>query len=202
MHKHGMRILLMLIAAMSAHAASPLVPEQRGYVGASAGRADFRRACEGVTVSCDDNDTAARLFVGYQFGRTGALELGYADLGKARASGTVSGAAASAEGKVTAWDAVAVALHPVSERFSLMGKLGFYRAETKVSGSASIAGFSATAADADRNTGLTFGLGGMYDFTRHLAARAEWQRYHRVGGDNTGGRQNIDFFSVGALVKF
>jgi OOP family OmpA-OmpF porin len=200
MRKQGFQIL-MLLAATSAHAASPLAPEQRGYVGASAGGSQFRRACDGVPVSCDDRDTAARLFVGAQFGRTGALELGYADLGKARASGTVSGASVSADGKVSAWDAVAVALHPVSERFSLLGKLGLYQAETKVSGSASIAGFSATAADRDRNNGLTFGLGAMYDFTRHVAARAEWQRYHRVGGESTGGRQNVDFLSVGALVK-
>jgi OOP family OmpA-OmpF porin len=193
------RVCVILFGVVTAaSAASPLAPEQRGYVGASAGRADFRRACDGVPVSCDDKDTAARIFVGAQFGRTGALELGYADLGKARASG----ASVSADAKVAAWDVVAVGLHPVTDRISLFGKIGPYRAETKVSGSAAIAGFSASASAGDSNTGLTFGLGAMYDFTRHIAARAEWQRYHRVGGENTGGRGNVDFFSLGALVKF
>jgi opacity protein-like surface antigen len=67
-----------------------LAPEQHVYVGASAGGADLRSACDGVPVSCD-----------------------------------------------------------------------------------AIAGFSASTAEGDRNTGLTFGLGAMYDFTRHIAARAE-----------------------------
>jgi OOP family OmpA-OmpF porin len=195
-------LLILFGIATAASAASPLAPEQRGYVGASAGGSQFRRACDGVPVSCDDKDTAARVFVGSQFGRGGALELGYADLGKAQASGVVSGASVRADAKVTAWDVVAVALHPVSERLSLLGKLGLYQAETKVSGSAALAGFSASASAGDSNTGLTFGLGAMYDFTRHIAARAEWQRYHGVGGENTGGRSNVDFFSIGALVKF
>jgi OOP family OmpA-OmpF porin len=46
-----------------------------------------------------------------------------------------------------------------------------------------------------------FGLGGRYDITKAIGARAEWQRYRKVGGDSTG-KDDIDVFSVGLLFSF
>jgi opacity protein-like surface antigen len=51
--------------------------------------------------------------------------------------------------------------------------------------------------DDDSETGITFGLGLRYDFTRNLGVRAEWQRYQEVGDD-----LDVDVMSVGVIWKF
>ena len=63
-------------------------------------------------------------FGGYQFNRNFAAEIGYAELGKATASGVVSGVPQSGNWKARSWDIVAVGIMPLSEQFSLLGKLG------------------------------------------------------------------------------
>ena len=182
--------------------ASPVVAQEtRWYVGASVGEAKFKSACDGVPVSCKDHDTAWKLFGGYQFNKNFGAELGYADMGKAKANGIVSGVAVDVSDAVTAWDLVGVGTWPLAQGFGVYGKVGFYRAETKTSGSGALAGFATTTGSKHSNSDLTFGLGGRYDFTKAIGAKAEWQRYRKVGGDSTG-KDNIDVFSVGLLFSF
>jgi OOP family OmpA-OmpF porin len=70
-----------------------------------------------------------------------------------------------------------------------------------VSGTASVPGFSLTQSATDKSTDLTYGIGARYFITRNFGARVEWQRYQKVGGDNTG-TDDVDLFSVGALYAF
>src|ERR1700687_2854672 len=88
------------------------------YAGGSIGQSKAKDACEGVTISCDDKDTAWRIFGGYQVNRNFAVELGYADLGKATASGIVSGVNVNAKAEATAFDLVAVGILPVANQLS------------------------------------------------------------------------------------
>jgi opacity protein-like surface antigen len=90
---------------------------------------------------------------------------------------------------------------PFGQGFGLYGKVGLYRAETKTSGSGALAGFTTAASSKHTNSNLTFGLGGRYDFTKVIGARAEWQRYRNVGGGSTA-KDDIDVFSVGLLFNF
>jgi OmpA-OmpF porin, OOP family len=161
------------------------------YAGASVGQSSTAD-CPGGG-SCDDKDTAYRIFGGYKFHPNIAVEGGYAPLGE-----TSSGAF---KFESNAWDIVGVGSWPLGNNFSILGKLGFYNAEVKLSGP--VSGKKTT-------TDLTYGIGGQYDFNRNLGLRLEWNRYSKVKGPDasapgivvTGGDTDIDVLSLGALWRF
>lgn len=178
------------LAGPAALAQAPAAPGW--YAGGSLGQSEAKDTdCSPPLTSCDDKDTAWKIFGGYQINRNFAVELGYTNLGEFSASGP--GVNASIESK--AWEVMGVGSFPVADRFSLYGKLGFYRAESEAT--SNIPGVSAD----ESNTGLAFGIGAQYDFTRSVAVRAEWQRYSDVGGGNIG-ETDLDVLSIGALVRF
>jgi OmpA-OmpF porin, OOP family len=146
------------------------------YIGASIGQSDLGDACGGLA-SCDDKDTAWKVFGGYQINRTFGVELGYANLGEI----TVPGAGA----EVTAIELLGIAAIPVGP-VSLYGKLGFARG--KVKGTGALGGVS------DTSTDLTYGIGVQYDFTKQLGIRGEWQRYDFDDA--------VDVMSIGVVFRF
>jgi OmpA-OmpF porin, OOP family len=187
-------VALLAVAGMAVSSVSMAQATQdRGwYAGVSMGQSEIKDGCTGVApgISCDDKDTAWKIFGGYQLNRNFSAELGYSNLGEAKAS--AGGVNASVE--ATAWDLVGVGSFPVTNQFSVYGKLGVYRAETE--------GRSNVGVSADEtNSGLTYGFGVRYDFTRNLGVRAEWQRYGDVGGGSIG-ESDVDIMSIGVIWKF
>ncbi len=163
------------------------------YAGATLGQSTAKDACNdlaGTGISCDDSDTAFKIFGGYQINRNFAAELGYADLGKAKAEAL----GLTEEVKSTAWDLSLIGSYPINEQFSVFGRLGFYMADVKDDTNF---GFSAS----NSNSDLTYGLGARYEVTQNLGLRAEWQRYSQVGGGDIG-KSDIDVLGVTALWKF
>jgi OOP family OmpA-OmpF porin len=161
-------------------------PDSGWLVGGSVGQSKIKVDCP-AGVSCDDSDTALRIFGGYNFNKNFGVELGYADLGKA----TFSAPGLSGDVTATAWDLMAVGTLPVGDKFGVYGKLGMYRADTKAS--SSIGGGS------DTNTDFTYAIGGQYNFNKNLAIRAEWQQYKKVGGDDA---DDVDVMSIGVVWYF
>lgn len=170
------------------------------YLGAGIGQMKAKDACNGVGpgVSCDDSDTAYRIFGGYRFNRNLAAEVGYAELGKVTASGLVLGVPASGNWKARAWDIVAVGMIPLSEQFSLLGKLGV--ALWRLDASLTATGIGSGSLS-PTGTNLTYGVGGQYDFTNKVGMRVEWQDYKDIGDDTTG-KSDVAVFSASALFKF
>lgn len=169
------------------------------YVGGSIGQSKFDVDCTGAS-SCDDSDTAFRVFGGYMFNKNLGIEVGYADLGKLHVAGTVPPfGLVNADLKATAFDVVAVGVLPIASSFSLYGKAGMYRAESKLDGS--IAGFG-SGSQSDSNTDITVTIGAGYDFNPNFGLRAEWQRYMKVGSDSTGGDGDVDVYSIGVVYRF
>jgi OmpA-OmpF porin, OOP family len=188
-----MKQLIGMIAALLV--AVPATAQNLGgfYIGGGLGQSDAKDACDGISgpgVSCDGEDTAWRLFGGYQLNTNLALELAYTDLGEA--SATVPGGSASAE--ATALELSALGMLPLAERFSLYGKAGIYRGE--IDASSSIGGSAS-----EDNTDLTLGAGVQFDMTRNIALRGEWQRYMDMGGEETG-ESDVDLLSVNVLYRF
>jgi OmpA-OmpF porin, OOP family len=187
-----------LIGVSAAVAAPAAFAQARGaaadagwYAGGSLGQSTAD--CKVSGGSCDDKDTAWKIFGGYQINRNFGVELGYADLGKI----TVSAGGSSLSVETTSWDLVGVGSFPMANQFSIYGKLGFNRTETKA-GSAK-----------DNGTDLTFGAGVRYDFSRNLGVRGEWQRYKATTPAATSGAItvtsgdfDIDVLSVGVVWKF
>jgi len=184
--------LIGLLGSCSVLAWNPATAQDTGfYAGASFGNSSVD-ACGVVPpgLSCDDKDSTIKFFGGYQMSRNFAVEIGYADLGKITASGPGGSLALES----TAWEVTAVGILPLEKSFSLFGKIGLFSATTELTSTVGISGD-------DTATGLTFGIGARYDFTKSLGVRAEWQRYADVGGDNVG-EGDVDTLTVGVVVRF
>jgi OmpA-OmpF porin, OOP family len=161
------------------------------FVGGSVGQSKSDCGTSIAGSSCDDSDTALRIFGGYQWNRHIGLEVGYATLGEVKAS--VGALSATAEAK--AFDLMAVGTLPVAEKFNVFGKLGWFKADTDVSSNFGVSG-------SDSSSGLTYAVGAGYDFNKNFGLRLEWQRYTDVGGNNSGGETDVDVMSIGVVYRF
>lgn len=195
-----MKKALLALGVLAAATALPAAAQQTQhfYAGLSLGQSKFSDECSQLPgFSCDDKDTAFRIFGGYQFHPNIGVELGYADLGKAKFSASGTGGSVSGEEKFTAWDLVAVGSYPVGTSFSVYGKLGLYYGKAEASANAVIGPFGASASDSETGTDFTYGLGAGFDFNKNFGARIEWQRYNGFSDAS-----NLDVFSLGVLYRF
>jgi OOP family OmpA-OmpF porin len=185
----------------NAQVARPAAANETGiYAGVGLGQTKAQDACSGIagfTGSCDDKDQSYKLFVGYDFNRNFAAEVGYVDLGSISATGQVGAVPVTASADATAFELVGVGKLPLSNNFSLIGKLGVVRWDVD---SRATAG-AVSASTSDTGTDLTFGFGVRYAVTRNWMVQAEWQRYNDIGNNNVGDG-NVDVLGVSVLFKF
>lgn len=196
----------LLAASASAWSQAP----GRFYAGAAIGQAKMKDACASdsdiVVSNCDDKDTAWKIFAGYQFTPTLALEAAYNDFGRVRGDVFFVDGGFQITGSetfdVTALELSGVASFPFANRFAGYGRLGLYYGEVEGKGDfTNQFGARARASVNDSNFGLTFGLGASYDLTEKVRFRVEWQRFHDVG-TNEIGKSDIDVLSVAGLYRF
>lgn len=128
-----------------------------------------------VLGAVDDSDTTYKVWVARKMWSTFDLELAWHDWGSL--SNTVTGVAgtSSASADATAFSLSALGRWPVTEHVDILFRLGWYRWETEVEG-------TAVASD-DDGTELSWGLGVDVLATRRLAVRVEWEKL-----------EDIDFF--------
>ena len=208
----GLALGLLVYAAGTQ--AAPAAAEG-GYIGVGVGRSDFHTgagelngslASSGITAtstSVDDKGTGWKLFGGYRFNENLAVEGAYVDLGKltfssiitAPSSGTLTGEVKMKEGIYID----VVGMLPLNDMFSVYGKLGVYSMKTEISASLTGGG---SASDSARNSDATIGVGGEIKFADNLAARAEWERFSKVGDSNKTGQGDVDLWSVNMLFRF
>jgi OOP family OmpA-OmpF porin len=190
-----MRYLLAVIVALAFVAPAAAQQQDRGfYAGASLGQSKAKSSCDGLAgtgISCEDTDTAWKVFGGYQFMRHFAVELGYSDLGEV----TATAGANRLSVESSAFELVGVGILPVADRFSVFAKVGLYRADTEAT--SNIAALNGK----ENNTDLTYALGARYDFTGKVGAFLQWQRYQDVGGGDIG-EDDVDVISLGVLFRF
>ena len=191
-----MKKALLVLGVVAASAALPAAAQMSGsnvYLGGSIGQSKFNVDCPSP-LSCDDKDTAFRLFGGYQFTRNIAAEIGWADMGKAK----ITGPGGSDELKASAFDLSGVFMWPFTDTgFNVFGRLGFYSGKLELSG---------VDTGSKTTTDLTYGLGAGYDFNKNVGTRIEWQRYSKMkarndaSGVETDG--DVDVLSLGVLYRF
>src|SRR5688572_1012302 len=88
--------VIAFVAALASAPAAAQMGMSSVYIGGSFGQSEVKDGCEGLGgISCDEKDTAWKLFGGFQLTPMFAVELGYADLGEISAS--AAGITASAE---------------------------------------------------------------------------------------------------------
>ena len=166
------------------------------YLGASAGQATADISCPAGT-SCDDKDTAWKVYGGLEVNEFISMEVGYIDLGKVGYSGAKTG---SRETKGMLLQLVGTyALNP---SVTLIGRGGMNFLSTDVNGT--IAGTPNNNAS-DTDVVWSAGLGAQYNFTQSVGLRMEWERYFKTGSPaaNGGtGEANVDLLSAGVVYKF
>lgn len=166
------------------------MPYQRnfwGHVGLSAGRSELDARCP-AGLSCDDNDTAWRIYGGGRFNNVIGGELGYVNFGE------FSAGPGSIESHGIDLALVAGVPFGTNQNWSVFGKLGVLYSWTDVGGIPGIAGRD------EEGFGGRYGVGLQMGITQNWAVRADWDRYRiRVPGE---GRENVDTLMVGAQYTF
>ena len=205
-----------LLASQAARADEPFVnPEWANsawYIGAGIGQSraniDNERltrslSANGATLSSfkvDERELAYKLYMGRQLNRYFALEAGFFDLGKFGFDATTSqNGRLVGEAGFRGVNMDLVGQLPLSERFSLLGRVGmnYAKASTHFSGNRLFAVTNPN--PSERKLNAKAGLGLEYKFSEALALRAEVERY-RVN-DAVGNRGDVDLASMSLVYK-
>ena len=182
----------MIVAALALAASQA---SAQAYLGGSVGQSDIDAdIATGLITggSVDGKDSAFKLFGGYMFNRHFGLEAAYVDLGKLSYSGNWLGAPVTGGTvELTGTTISALGALPITEQFSLLGKIGLFIWEAKARDTTGGLPFSAR----DEGTDLAFGIGVGYHFTRNLGVRAEWEMFTTDNADSS-------LVSLGVLWQF
>lgn len=186
------RLLMITVGALLA--AGPLAAgESRWYVEGKLGqanvRADFGPPLFGWTV--DANDAAAAVEVGYTVHRYLGIQAGYRDLGhyEGLPSPCLEGQVCPlaqvvfnpAEAAISGFSLSAVPRWPVSERFSVYGKLGVLEWDADLS--PQLSGFPAVGFS---GRDLLAGIGAQYTFPKGLGVLLEYESSDFLDGVSLG----------------
>jgi opacity protein-like surface antigen len=213
-----------LIAALCVCCLSAPVAAERGgsYVGLGLGMLKYpdatswvsneisarMTAAAGIPISAsatqDTYGMGAKLFGGYAINQNASVEVGYHDLGETKI--TVATAPV-----VTSWtytvDGRALSLslilaQEVGLRYAVFGKMGWYRAETKITSRKTLGTDVITERESATNMGTMFGLGMTYLLSSSMSLRAEWENLFRVGDDIKTAKGDVNMLSVSVVHRF
>jgi OOP family OmpA-OmpF porin len=175
----------------------------------------------------DRTDTAYKIYLGFKSTENFALEFGYANFGKFSSSGQASAdyvdgpdtaflsTTANLESKNTAWFLDAVGTVPMSEKFSLVGRVGAAYVKTRSTLSDSYAyeyDIEGDPYDADSGSGSSsrskskwvpkVGIGVAYQISQGVSALVEYERYFSVGDSSVGFKSDVDMLTAGLKFHF
>ena len=208
------RLSLLAIAGFAAICSTSVMAQAPGfYVGGSLGstRANFNNDAinnsftSGGSIvtssSVDNTSTGGKVFGGYQLNPNFAIEGGVFDLGRFNYSGNTSSGNYFGRSRVHGLNLDLVGTLPLSDRFSVLGRVGaaYARTADDILGS----GVVSPLINSNRKTNSTnvkYGVGLQYAITDALSLRAELERY-RVS-DPIRNRNNIDMASLGLIYRF
>jgi OOP family OmpA-OmpF porin len=196
-----MKCLKVLAAAALVLASLPAHAQLYAFAGAGGGslRLNDNDYMVGDSILFRRNDTKDVTYqagLGYRFNQYWAVEVGAADMGDYSID-QVDSAFFAVEGRYTVkgFKTAVVGSYPLTERFSVYGKLGI--AATK-------AEFEATngfVGEEKRNS-LLAGFGVQYMIWQHLGVRAEFENWGEVGNETDTGRAKLDTWNLQAVFTF
>ena len=160
-------------------------------------------AANGETVTGftkDQRDTGYKLFVGRQLNQYVAVEAGYFDLGKFDFKSTTSGnGVLNGEAGFRGVNLDLLGQLPLSQRLSLLGRVGMHYTKTNTEFSGNRLLGSTNTHASERKLNAKLGLGLEYKFSEALALRGEVERYRL--NDAVGNRGDADLYSVSLVYK-
>jgi OOP family OmpA-OmpF porin len=153
------------------------------------------------TFTAHERDLGFKLFVGKQLNQYFAVEAGYFDLGKFDFAATTSGnGALRGEAGFRGVNLDLVGQLPLSQRFSLLGRVGMQYAKTSTHFSGNRLAAVTNPDPSERKLNAKVGLGLEYKLSEALALRGEVERYRL--NDAVGNRGDVDLVSVSLTYKF
>ena len=169
-----------MAAALCAGFAAPPAAAQM-YLGLGAGAA-----------RTDTHQTSYKLYGGYQFSPNWGLELGYNDLGRYLGARSES------------WTLAGTGTLPVTNNWSLLGKLGVAANRTEFSGGGGVGGAAAAApprfSGTARENDLLVGVGIGYSFNRNVGLRLEYEDFGKLSDVASGNNSRGN--NLGLSVKY
>jgi OmpA-OmpF porin, OOP family len=153
------------------------------YAGAGLGQATIE-----IDGGFDADDTAFKIFGGYNINQNFAVELAYFDGGSAEQSVVGGSVDVSTDGLIVS----ALGRVPVGDAFSLFGKLGFASYDAQIDGRV---GNQVVASESGSDEDLAYGIGGAFNLGPSFELRAEYEAISISDGDFT-------ILSVSGLYKF
>lgn len=193
--------------------AQGLTPHTGMYMGLGAGeskaRIDSDRIQQGLlneglstnTLTEDNRGNGYKAFLGFPIHPNWAVETGYFDLGRfgfnanTTPLGSLTGTA-----RIRGLNLDLVGTLPVTDRWSLIGRVGAAYAQTQDHFSGTGAVLVTDPSPSRRETNYKFGFGTQYAFTPALSMRLEAERY-RVN-DAVGSHGDIDLYTLGLVYRF
>jgi OmpA-OmpF porin, OOP family len=164
------------------------------YAALDLGQSKAKDACTGLppgVTGCKDTAPFYRIAGGYQFAPMWGAEISYAIYGK-ESAGTLG--SLSVDWQFSGFQVSGIGTFPLSNEFSLIGKLGVARTKIELT--------SGGVSNSASSTNLAYGIGAQYDFTKSVAVRAEYEDLGTVGDVNTTGTSKDTLLSAGVVLKF
>jgi len=205
---------LLGLASLGLLAVAPAMAQQPGfyYGGIAAGQsktdtnpysltAGLVPGVSAASAVTDEKDTAYKLFGGHQLNRNFGLELGYFNLGRnGFAATTAPGGSLSGQTKVQGISLDLVGTLPLTDRFSVLGRIGgqYAWSKSQFAGTGAAAGVPGTGSR--RDGGYKVGLGLQYEINPSMWVRGEIERYRIKNA--VGQRTNADMISVSLVFPF
>ena len=153
----------------------------------------------------DDEASTWALTAGYRAGRYFAFEISYLNLGKLEATDTLLLPPLAGGGTVTFHRELetsgpalaAMGTLPLSDSWELYLRAGIFFADSELSTSIGASSSSTTFG----SEATTLGAGAQFNWGKHWSARAEFQRFVEIGGDDFGTDADVDLVSLGVLYR-
>lgn len=210
---HRPTLLALAVLASPWLHAQEVQPNTGLYMGISAGESrahiDSGAIAQGLlgaglttdSLSEDRRDTGYKAFVGFPFHPNWAIETGYFDLGRfGFTANTTPAGSLSGTARVRGFNLDLVGHLPITDRWSLLGRVGAAYAQTRDQFTGTGAVTVIDPSPSKRETNYKYGIGTQYAFTPALTLRLEAERY-RIN-DAVGHRDNVDLVSLGLVYRF
>jgi hypothetical protein len=175
------------IALLLGTAASPAMAENF-YAAVDLGQVNAKDSCSGATVTgCKDNASFLRVAGGYLFTPMFGIEGSYGDYGIA------NNVTAAGNWQLRGFQVSGIGIVPLGHDFSLTGKLGVAR--TEISDSTSYR-------TPYSSNNIAIGIGALYDFSKTIAVRTQYEDLGTVGDTNTARTSKVTLLTIGAIFRF
>lgn len=171
------KILFALISSATVFGAMSAAQAAEGtpYIGAGvvASQHEYKLSNDSSGGDRKSDEWSGKIYGGYQFDKTWALEAGYTDFGKSDYAYRVNGVDGRIDSDAHSFYLAAKASYPINEQFSVIGKLGAAYNKNEVNGTGLASGFNG---DGNR-TNLYASVGGEYAINQKVALTLEYEHY-------------------------